>query len=161
MKPQFWIRDAVLHGSDDHREKAGSVIDTGGSGELDHPAEPVGVEAEAASTGLYITNHTMDKHYTLPQWCKALVPSQRATQVMSAENAFKEWHKGHLSAAERQELEMFRRQAKDGTKTVAAKTSAVSQLRWSSSRTTMPPPPGSRASVASASSLDIELRSAR
>ena len=120
------------------------------------------VSKQAASTGLYITNilnHTMDKHYTLPQWCKALV--QRATQVMSVENAFKEWHKGHLSTAERQELEMFRRQAKDGTKTVAAKTSAVSQLRWSSSRTTMPPPPGSRASVASASSLDIALRSAR
>ena len=45
--------------------------------------------------------------------------------MMSAENAFKEWHKGHLSTAERQELEMLRRQAKDGTKTVAAKTSAA------------------------------------
>ena len=81
------------------------------------------VSKMAASTGLYMTNHTMDKGFTLAQWCKALV--QRATQVMSAENAFKEWHKGHLSAAERQELEMYRRQAKDGAKAAAAKTSAA------------------------------------
>ncbi len=65
----------------------------------------------------------MDKGLTLAQWCKALV--QRATQVMSAENAFKEWHKGRLSSAERPELEMYRRQAKDGAKAAAAKTSAA------------------------------------
>jgi hypothetical protein len=65
----------------------------------------------------------MDKGFTLAKWCKALV--QRATQVMSAENAFKEWHKGQLSSAERQELEMYRRQAKDGAKVAAAKTSAA------------------------------------
>ena len=43
----------------------------------------------------------------------------------SPENAFKEWHKGQLSSAERQELEMYRRQAKDGAKAAAAKTSAA------------------------------------
>jgi hypothetical protein len=81
------------------------------------------VSKQAASTGLFITNLTMGKQSTLPRWCKALV--QRATQVVSAENAFKEWHKGQLSTAERQELEMYRRQAKEGAKTVAAKTSAA------------------------------------
>jgi hypothetical protein len=81
------------------------------------------VSKQAASTGLFTTNNSMDKGFTLAKWCKALV--QRATQVMSAENAFKEWHKGQLSSAERQELEMYRRQAKDGAKVAAAKTSAA------------------------------------
>jgi hypothetical protein len=44
---------------------------------------------------------------TLAQWCKLLV--KRATQVMTTENAFREWQKGHMSAADKEELEMLRR----------------------------------------------------
>ncbi len=95
------------------------------------------VSKQAASTGLYMTNHTMDKHFTLAQWCKALV--QRATQVMSAENAFKEWHKGRLSTAERQSLSWRCTGAR--RRTGQRPQQRRHPLRWSSSRTTMPPPP--------------------
>jgi hypothetical protein len=119
------------------------------------------VAKQAASTGLFMTNHTMDKGFTLAQWCKALV--QRATQVMSAENAFKEWHKGQLSVT--RHLLSGRSWRCTGARRRTGRRSQQRRhpLRWSSSRTTMPPPqpPVSTALVASASNMDIELPSAR
>jgi hypothetical protein len=65
------------------------------------------LQKQVPSTALFMKTGTDGKGFTLAQWCKLLV--KRATQVMTTENAFREWQKGHMSAADKEELEMLRR----------------------------------------------------
>ncbi len=65
------------------------------------------LQKQVPSTALFMKTGTDGKGFTLAQWCKLL--TKRATLVMTTENAFREWQKGHLSTADQEELEMLRR----------------------------------------------------